>query len=105
MEPEDEVDIYNNDTSGYIIYNVTEFRLTAYGKNIEYHDYIEIKYTILFCRPLGVFKYTNISRATGANEPDEYGVEYWHTSQKEDGTWVNYLESISSYTVTFLPDF
>jgi len=103
--PEDDVDIYNNDTSGYVIYNVTDVKLTAYGKNIEYHDYIEIKYTIIFCRPLGVFKYTNNNRATGANEPDEYGQELWHASQKEDGTWVNYIESSSSLAITFMPDF
>ena len=103
--PEDDVNTYNNDKSGYVIYNITDFKLTAYGKNFEYHDYIEIRYTIFFCRPLGVFKYTNENRATAANEPDEYGEEYWHTSQKDDGTWVNYIESSSSHAITFFPDF
>jgi len=102
--PEDDVDIYNNDTSGYVMYNVTDFKLTDYGKNLEYQEYIEIRYTILFCRPLGVFKFINENRATAANEPDEYGEEYW-LADFRDGKYLNYIESSSSYTVTYLPEF
>jgi len=103
--PEDDETIYNNDRSGYVKFNVTDFKLTAYGKNIEYRDYVEIRYRIIFCGPLGVFKFTNENRATAASEPDEYGEEYWHTSRKDDGTCVNYIESSSSLTITFLPGF
>jgi len=103
--PEDDESIYNNDTSGYVKYNVTDFKLTAYGKNLEYQDYIEVRYRILLCRPLGVFRFRNDNRATAANEPDEYGIEYWLINQKDDATYVNYIEKSSSYTVTYHPDF
>jgi len=72
---------------------------------VAFQDYIEVRYRILFCRPLGVFKFTNENRATSANEPDEYGKEYWLVNRQEDGTYVNYIESSSLKTIAYSPDF
>jgi hypothetical protein len=103
-EPETDTTVYANDTSGAVTYNVTDFTLTDFGKNLEYQEYVEIRYTVLFCRPLGVFKFESRNRATAANEPDEYGEEYWMWVWN-DGVYQNYMESTSEETITYLPDF
>jgi hypothetical protein len=101
---EDEVKAYSNDTSGYVTYNVTDFTITEYGKNVEYEEYVEVRYVLFFCRPLGVFEYSSENKATAANEPDEYGEENWLTDFR-NGQYYNYITSNSSNTITYLPDF
>jgi hypothetical protein len=103
-DPEMNISVYDNDKSGWVKYNVTDFNLTNYGKTVEYHEYIEIKYTILFFRPLGVFKFTNENQATAANDPGDEGVQFWLTA-KIDGEWVNYIQADSSQTITYMPTF
>jgi len=96
-----EDDTVINDWSGYIKYNVTDFKLTDYEKNLEYQDYILVEYIVLLCTPSGSFKFDNNSTATAANDPDKYGgVEYWLLN-KQGNLYRNYITSNSTITVNY----
>ncbi len=96
-----EDDTVISDWSGYVKYNVTNFELTAYTKNLEYLDYVLVEYIIVFCGPSGTFKFDNLSTATAANDPDEYGgLTYWLLN-KQGNTYLNYISSNSSLETVF----
>ncbi|RLE40904.1 hypothetical protein DRJ16_06835, partial [Candidatus Woesearchaeota archaeon] len=96
MEDEDSL----NDFDGYVIYNVTDFKLTAYGKDVEYLESILVEYLIIFCEPYGSIRFQNNSTATAAVDPDIYGEELW-LMDKEGNTYRNYIACNSSITIDY----
>jgi len=98
--PEDDAATYDDDSMGYVKYNVTDFKLTAYGKNLEYQDYVIVEYIILFSGPSGAFKFSNNSTATAACDAEEYGQEFWLVD-KQGSTYRDYVTSNSTRIITY----
>jgi len=97
--PEDNATTYD-DSTGYVKYNVTDFKLTAYGKNLEYQDYVIVEYIILFSGPSGAFRFSNNSTATAACDADEYGQEFWLVD-KQGSSYRDYVTSNSTRIITY----
>jgi hypothetical protein len=87
--------------TSYVRYNVTDFKLTNYKKDLQYQNYVIVQYSILFCSPSGSFTISSSSTATAADDPNLYGgTKYWFTS-KNGNTYLNYLTSTSNGVFTF----
>jgi len=88
-----------SDYEGYVKFNVTDFLLTHFGRDLEYQNYVQVEYVILFAQPMGFFQFASDSTATAANDKNKYdGTEYWHL---DTDAGRNFEESSASKVLGF----